>query len=304
MKKEFAMAGVTVFLWGTSAPMCKVLLTDISNMEVLCCASVFAALSLLAVLLIKGQWRELRLYTPKDLGRLALLGFTGFFLYSALYYQGISCLDAQVACIVNYLWPIFTVCFACLILKESFSGAKLLALLLSFGGVVVVMFRPGQGFSFSGQQLKGYLSCILAAALYGLFCNLNKKQGGNQLINMFCYHTLSAVCALVCCLVTGFAPVSGVSVAGLLWLGVFVNAVGYLLWALALQGSSAAAISNFAYGTPAIALLLSHFFLGEPLYLTSILGLALILAGFFLQMYLTNRKKGQERNLPYDRSAT
>lgn len=304
MRKEFAMAGVTVFLWGTSAPVCKVLLADTTNMEVLCCASIFAALSLLAVILVKGQWKELTQYTPKDLGRLCLLGFTGYFLYSAFYYQGITYLDAQVACIVNYLWPIFTVCFACLILKEPFSGAKLLALLLSFGGVIVVMLRPGQGFSFSGNQLKGYLSCILAAALYGLFCNLNKKQGGNQLINMFCYHTLSAVCALVCCLVTGFAPVSGGHIVGFLWLGVFVNAIGYLLWALALQGSSAAAISNFAYGTPAIALLLSHFFLGEPLYVTSILGLALILTGFFLQMYLTNRRKGQERNLPYDRSAT
>lgn len=36
---------------------------------------------------------------------------------------------------------------------------------------------------------------------------------------------------------------------------------------------------NFAYGTPAISMLLSHFFLGEPMYITSILGLALILGG-------------------------
>lgn len=289
MKKEFAMAGVTVFLWGTSAPVCKVLLSDMTNMEVLCCASVFAALSLLAVILVKGQWNELRQYTLKDYSRLCLLGFTGYFLYSAFYYQGITYLDAQIACIVNYLWPILTVCFACVILKERFSGAKFLALLLSFGGVIIVMLQPDQGTAFSSDQLKGYLSCILAAALYGLFCNLNKKQGGNQLINMFIYHTLSAVCALICCLVTGFAPVSGGHIIGFLWLGVFVNAIGYLLWALALQGSSAAAISNFAYGTPAISMLLSHFFLGEPMYITSILGLALILTGFFLQMYLTKR---------------
>ena len=126
-------------------------------------------------------------------------------------------------------------------------------------------------------------------ALYGLFCNLNKKQGGNQLIHMFYYHTLSALCALVCCLGEGLPPVSGGQVAGFLWLGVFVNAVGYLLWALALQDSSAAAISNFAYGTPAIAMVLSCVFLGEPMYYTSVVGLALILAGFFLQMYLTKR---------------
>lgn len=289
MKKEFAMAGLTVFIWGTSPPICKVMLGDISNFQMLCFASLFASLTLLLVIVVKGHWRELQAYTVRDLGRLALLGFTGYFLYSALYYQSIAYLDAQIACIVNYLWPIFTVCFACLILKETFSGAKLAALLLSFAGVIVVTLRPGQGFSFSGNQIKGYLYCIVAAALYGLFCNLNKKQGGNQLINMFFYHLLSAVCALVCCLFTGFTPVGGTTVVGLAWLGIFVNAIGYLLWALALQGSSAATISNFAYGTPAIAMLLCCFFLGEPLYLTSIVGLALILLGFFLQMYLTNR---------------
>ena len=106
MRKEFAMAGVTVFLWGTSAPVCKVLLADTTNMEVLWCASIFAALSLLAVILIKGQWKELRQYTPKDLGRLCLLGFTGYFLYSAFYYQGITTTAATVAAavMVNRVW--------------------------------------------------------------------------------------------------------------------------------------------------------------------------------------------------------
>lgn len=289
MKKAYLMAAVTVFFWGTSAPVCKVLLNDLTNMEVLFFASVFAALSLLAIILGKGQAKELTAYTPREFLHMCLLGFTGYFLYSAFYYQGIHHLDAQIACIVNYLWPILTVCFACIILKEKFSGAKFAALLLSFLGVIVVMLHPGQGTALAGGQMKGYLYCITAAALYGLFCNLNKKQGGNQLIHMFYYHTLSALCALVCCLEEGLPPVSGGQVAGFLWLGVFVNAVGYLLWALALQDSSAAAISNFAYGTPAIAMVLSCVFLGEPMYYTSVVGLALILAGFFLQMYLTKR---------------
>ncbi|MBQ2926342.1 MAG: DMT family transporter, partial [Ruminiclostridium sp.] len=97
-------------------------------------------------------------------------------------------------------------------------------------------------------------------------------------------------CSLVCALWGGGLPrVTGGQGLGFLWLGVFINAIGYLLWALALQDSNAATISNFAYGTPAIAMILSCIFLGEPMYLTSVIGLALILIGFFLQMYLTKR---------------
>jgi uncharacterized membrane protein len=36
-------------------------------------------------------------------------------------------------------------------------------------------------------------------------------------------------------------------------------------------------------------MILSCVFLGEPMYFTSVIGLALILIGFFLQMYLTKR---------------
>ena len=50
---------------------------------------------------------------------MAGLGFIGLFMYSALYYFGIEQLSSQEACILNYLWPIMIVLFACVILKEK-----------------------------------------------------------------------------------------------------------------------------------------------------------------------------------------
>ena len=287
MKKEYAMAAFSIFCWGTMAPVSKILLSGLSNMEVLFYGSAIAAIVLLLVILLSGKWRLFCQYTVKDYLQLFNIGFVGYFLYSAFYYHGLTVLPAQVACILNYLWPILTVCLSCLLLKESFSSAKFLALLLSFTGVIVVTFQPGANTSLNSSSLTGYICCIVAAFLYALFNVLNKKKGGSQLINMFVYISISAVFAFFCCLRTGFSPISGSQIAGLLWLGIFIDAAGFLLWAMALQAGNSATIANFAYATPALSIFLSCLLLDEPIYLTSFIGLGFILCGFFLQMYLS-----------------
>lgn len=281
------MAAFSIFCWGTMAPVSKILLSGLSNMEVLFYGSAIAAVVLLLVILLSGKWRLFRQYTVKDYLQLLLIGFVGYFLYSAFYYHGLTVLPAQAACILNYLWPILTVCLSCLLLKESFSTTKLLALLLSFTGVIVVTLQPGINASTNNSSLTGYICCIVAAFLYALFNVLNKKKGGSQLINMFVYISISAVFAFFCCLRTGFSPVSGSQIAGLLWLGIFIDAAGFLLWAMALQAGNSATIANFAYATPALSIFLSCLLLDEPLYVTSFIGLGFILCGFFLQMYLS-----------------
>ena len=288
MKKEYLMAGFTIFCWATMAPISKLLLSEMSNMLTLSYVTAIASLSLLVVILATGQYRQFRNYTTKDYGQLFLIGAVGYFLYSALYYYGLSELSAQTACILNYLWPIFTVCLSAVLLKERLSLPKLAALVLSFFGVVIVVMQPGEQGSGYSRSL-GYLCCILAAAMYAVFNVLNKKRGGNQLINMFVYIGSGAVLSALCCLKSGYILPTWQQVPGLLWLGVFINAVGFLLWAMALQGSNTASIANFAYITPGLSLLLSGWWLKEPIYWHSVLGLVLILGGFFLQMLLEHR---------------
>lgn len=285
MKKAYLLACITVLCWSTMAPVCKSLMGALTDMEVLFYGCTVASIVLFLIIAFKGELNDFKSYGIKNILYRCFLGFFGFFLYSALYYHGIALLPAQVACILNYLWPIFTVCFSCIILKERFSLVKLVALLLSFGGVIVVTMNSG-GSAAATSSLIGYASCIIGAALYGLFSVLNKKEGGNQLVNMFLTIGTSAVCSFVCCAYVGFSPLYVSQIPGLLWIGVVANAIGYWMWAVALQMGSSASVANLAYLTPVLSLFMSHFIVDEPLYLTSFIGLGLILFGFFLQMNL------------------
>ena len=119
MKKSYLYASITVVIWATLAPVVKLLLNDIPSFEALTISSTFAFVFLLIVNIISGAIKLMKTYRFTDYLIMAGLGFIGLFMYSALYYFGIEQLSSQEACILNYLWPIMIVLFACVILKEK-----------------------------------------------------------------------------------------------------------------------------------------------------------------------------------------
>ena len=125
MKRNYIYGGVTVLIWSTMAAVVKTLLSAVPDLEALAVSGFLAFLFLLAVNGANGDLKKLRNYTLKEYGIMSGLGFIGLFLYSALYYYGLSRLTSQEACILNYLWPMMLVLFSCLILKEKLSGLKI-----------------------------------------------------------------------------------------------------------------------------------------------------------------------------------
>lgn len=71
----------------------------------------------------------------------------------------------------------------------------------------------------------------------------------------------------------------------MVWLGVAVDGLPYLLWAIALNGvENTARIANLAYLTPILSVILSAAALGETLAPAYLIALALILLGIVIQM--------------------
>ncbi len=293
MKKAYVMAGVTALCWGTLPVVTKLLLTSFSNMEVLFISAAVAFLFLAVFNAATGRLRVFGSYSARDVLKLAGLGFLGLFMYSALYYFGLSELSGQDACIINYLWPMMIIVFSAVFLKERLTAKKIAAILVSFAGLVFIASKG----SFSGiemQSLKGAAACVLAAVCYGAFSVLDKKADYDRYAAMMVYFFVTAVCSGVWMLFEGgFVLPNLVQSLGFVWLGVFVQAVAYLLWALALKEGDTAKVSNAAYAVPFISVVLSAVFLGETIEWYSIAGLALIIGGILLQSVNFGRKNGQ-----------
>lgn len=282
MKKQYWLATYTIFCWGTLPAVTKLTLSDISNMQVLFISSLIAAACLYTYLFCSGRIRMFRSLTHSDLWQLIGLGFLGNFLYSAFYYAGVRRLSAADACSINYLWPIMAAICAAVVLHERIKATEWLAILLSFSGVVLISTR-GKGLVL--EDVRGVLLCIAGAVCYGIFNVLNKKKGLDQILCTAVYFTVTAFCSLPFLLATdGITPMSGNAWAGMLWLGLFIDALETFAWGRALQLFEVGILSNFAYLTPVVAALFSYVILGEPIAAYSVIGMLLVLGGSLLQV--------------------
>lgn len=176
---------------------------------------------------------------------------------------------------------------------------KIAALVFSFSGVVI-MSVGGDG-SAAGNKTLGTISCIAAAVCYGLFSVLNKKANYNQNITMMVVWLTTSVCAGIfgAFSETWVAPQKG-QWLGMLWIGVVIDALAYLLWTTALSGTeNSAAIANMAYLTPFISIVLCVVILKEKAEPKSVIALVLIVGGILVQSIAERKthaaEKGQKK---------
>lgn len=273
-------AAITIVLWGAMPALTKDLLNALPKFETLALSSLFAFLFLFAVNYRVG----LKNISAGKIFTASWLGFLGLFLYSAFLYVGLENLSSQEACVLNYLWPLMIVLFSCPILGERLTRRKLLAVGLSFGGVALVMLGGSSTENFSADKILGALSCVIAAACYGLFSVLNKKIRLEQKFAMMIIWLTTAICSFAAGFFFETWTLPTVNqIFGLLWLGVLIDAVAYLTWALALENSTNTAhTANLAYLVPILAIFISTLVFGEELSAAVIPALILILAGIFI----------------------
>ncbi len=283
MKKAYFFAGVSILFWSTLATVSKLLLHSFDSIQVLMCSCFFAFASLLIVNIIKGNLKALKNYKPKDYLITTLICLPGTFLYYVFLYLGTARMSASQAFIINYLWPIMSVIFACIILKEKLNFRKCIAIAFSFLGVITV---AGEELTnFNSNTFTGVILCILAAVCYGLFTALNSKYNYDYMLSMMIAFLIAFVLSLILNLFTA-KPFSAnfLQTLGFAYNGIFIMAIATVTWALALKQGSTAKISNLAYVTPFLSLLWTFLILNEPIKPLSVLGLVIIIIGIFIQL--------------------
>lgn len=283
MKKQYALAFTAILCWSTVATVVKLLLGSLNSIQVLFISSFFAALSLLLFNVFTGKLKTLKNFRPKDFVIMILICLPSTLLYYVFYYTGTSKMLASQAFIVNYLWPIMSVVFACIILKEKMNAAKLSAIFLSFVGIIVII--GDDLLHFEAQTVLGAVFCILGAVSYGLFTALNQKFKYDKSISMMLSYFVTFITVGLYLLINENLPSPGAyEILGLAWNGAATMAVANMVWVLALGNGNTAKISNLAYLTPFISLVWTAIFLKEKITFISFLGLAIIMLGILIQI--------------------
>lgn len=283
MKKTYLFAGVAIFCWSTMATTSKILLQELNNMQLLWMNSLIAAMFLIILNICLGNFKKYKNYTLKDYLIMTAIGLPGSLFYYIFFYAGTDILPASQAFIINYLWPIMSVLFACIILREKLTVKKMIAILISFLGVVVVVGTNIQ--DFDSKMLLGAICCVLGAVSYGIFTALNQKLNYNKSMSIMISYIATFIFTSLINLVNGdiFIPTAN-QILGFMWNGIFTVAIANTLWVMALEGGNTEKVSNLAYITPFLSLVWTALFLSEKITMNSLVGLIIIIAGILIQL--------------------
>lgn len=276
-------AGITVLLWSTIATVSKLLLNSFTDIQVLCISAFFASLFFVLKNIITGKIKLLCKYGFKNIAIMSAIGIFGIFFYNWFYYIGAAVLPASTAFTVNYLWPVMSIVFAVIILKEKITVRKFIAVLVSLLGVAIV--ADGGNLTLNRQTVKGIVFIILAAAAYGLFTALNQKFNYDKGISVMVANSVTfAVSAVICIIEKQPLNLSFLNCVGLAWNGIFIMGVANMVWAVALEKGNTATVSNLAYITPFLSLVWTVLILKEKITVGSVVGLCVIVAGILIQI--------------------
>ncbi|MFH1680782.1 MAG: DMT family transporter [Candidatus Eisenbacteria bacterium] len=284
--KAYLFALAAVLCWSTVASAFKLTLRETGPVTMLLYASLFSAAFLLAVLRAsRGRGEGARAASSRScLLRSAVGGFLNPFLYYVVLFRAYDLLPAQEAQPLNYTWPIMVVLLSAPMLGQKIRPLGFAAVLISFVGVVVISTHGNlRDMRFTNGP--GALLALGSSVIWALYWlrNVRDPRGGAE--KLAWNFVFGAGYVFVFHLLTGAdLRISPRGLAGCLYIGLFEMGIAFLLWmrALALSETSAK-VSNLVFLSPFISLFFIRSIVGETILPSSIVGLALIVFGIWVQ---------------------
>lgn len=313
MKRSTWYALVAVLSWSTVATAFKITLKYLSHFEMVLVASATALIVFALVVSLTHKWGELQRLSSRQWMHYALLGALNPVAYYLVLFKAYDLLPAHIAQPINYSWPIVLLIMLAVINGQSIPRLKYVGMFISLGGVAMISL--GNSSEASSISIAGIALGLLSAVLWATYWMVNNRDrairhddsavsscdsnasvalsdnkkhqcvvdGNVALMLSFMFGTLYLAIA------SPFAGVELKSMEGVLagmYVGAFEMGIPFVFFAMALRTTDNPALVNqLSYLSPFLSLFLIAMVLGETITLTTIAGLALIVAGLLFNEF-------------------
>lgn len=290
-----------IIFWACAFPFIKILLADglsFVNLTIMRFIVVCTAL----VILISLQKKRFSKLQKKDILPIFLLGFFGVIGYHLGLNYGEQFVSAGAASLIIATIPIFVVILSAFYLKEKITIKKIVGILLSLLGVVIISLWGTANAKIEIDYILGAFGVLFAAMMGAVY-----TIGGKKMLKRYTPLSLTLYAMLLGSI--GLIPFANMDIisqvqnlslnswVALLFLGIFSTITAYTLWYIALETRDATQISPYLYATPILSTIISYFVVGEMITIFFIIGGFLVIAG----LLIVNSKKNP-KNLPLMKS--
>jgi drug/metabolite transporter (DMT)-like permease len=216
-------------------------------------------------------------------------------LYYGLQTIGIQYLPAGLFSAIVFLQPVLVGIFSWLWLGELMNGLKVTGLVLGFAGVGVI--SSGASGASGNISIAGVL-LALGSALSWALGTIYVKKSSAKVDNIWLVTLQLMIGGLF---MTGLGSVteswsdvewSGGFIASLLFISIFVIALGWLVFYKLMDSGEASKVASYTFLIPLVAILIGTIFLHEPFTFTLLIGLVFVLCS----IYMVNRPRRLQRS--------
>lgn len=286
----YAKLMLTAFFWGGTFIAGRQVARDLEAPFTI----AFLRFTMASVLLIGLTWlREGGLPRPRreQILPLVLLGLTGIFAYNALFFKGLTLIEAGRAALIVATCPAFILVVSAILFKERLTPTRVLGVCLSVLGAVVVISRGHLRQTVAGGVGMGellILGCVLSWTAYSLLGKAVMRHL-SPLVSVSYSSVVGATALLVPALSEGLAAhairASGTAWISIAYLAVFGTVIGFVWFYEGVRRLGPTRAGLFINFVPVSAVVLAFVILHEPVTGSLAVGAALVLSG----VYLTNR---------------
>ncbi|WP_296490316.1 DMT family transporter [Rhodoferax sp.] len=281
---EFVLLGA---LWGASFLFMRLGAAEFGALPTAGMRVAIAALFLLPLLLLRGQWQAL----SKHWKKIFVLGMLNSGIPFALYSYALLSITTGLSSLLNATVPLFGALIAWLWLKDRPQGMKVLGLLVGFAGVAMLAWGKASFKPDASGQVTGWavLACLGACLCYGISASFTKRYlSGVPSLVIAAGSQMGATLGLALptlWLWPSQAP-SATAWLALLAVGVLCTGVAYVLFFRLIDKVGAAGSLTVTFLIPVFAVLYGVVFLGESVTAWMLICGTIILCGTALSMGL------------------
>ncbi len=248
-----------------------------SSLQMVALRSLVAAICI--TLLVARSPRRTLSIRLRDCWLFIGTGICSLVFFNFCYFNAMQQTNLAVAALLLYTSPIFVMLLSLICFGERFTRSKAIALVLTFTGCACVTGALGSGLALSTSGLLYGLGSGFGYALYSIFGKYAVQRYSSLTITAYTFYFA----------VLGSWPLSGLQLPSLgnlsnqaifnvCALGILCAVLPYLLYTKGLEGVEAGRASILATIEPFVAAAVGVLCFSEPLTLTKITGMALILA--------------------------
>ena len=183
-------------------------------------------------------------------------------------------------------YPLLSSLLAKPLLKENLSKMKIMGIILGFAGAALIFSEGKLTTVFTTDDTLGKAAAIGASLSWSFYMLLSRRLISSKRVRPDYLAFNSVLLALPILFTMSFLfPQAGNrdvtfnSIFGLIWLGIVVSAIGFLLVNKAVQNVNMSTVSSHLMIFPVITVLTSYLLLGEIPIVMELIGGALVLLG-------------------------